>query len=204
MAGKVIRPCAFFRSGSGLADRSAAVYGWGGFANMVCVSPTSTIRHIYITAVRSATWCTTCRLCVVTSIARPSLSRKSFDRFNTSPWTDTSRPAVGSSAMINRGSRAIARATPTRRAWPSSTALTEKGPSAVDHPSKKRQRNPGIGKLTPHAEWVREQVAAKGEITLDEMAARLKAERGVSVAASSIWRLFQRLGLSHKKRPSGA
>ena len=68
----------------------------------------------------------------------------------------------------------------------------------------KRQGNPGIGKLTPHEDWVRAQMDAKGEITLDEMAARLEAERGVRVDPSSVWRLFQRLGLSHKKRPPGA
>ena len=51
----------------------------------------------------------------------------------------------------------------------------------------KRQGNPGIGKLTPHEDWV-----------------RLLAERGVSVDPSSVWRLFQRLGLTHKKRHSGA
>ncbi len=68
----------------------------------------------------------------------------------------------------------------------------------------KPQGNPGIGKLTPHAAWIREEVEAKGEITLDEMAARLEAERGVCVAPSSVWRLFQRLGLTHKKRHSGA
>lgn len=70
--------------------------------------------------------------------------------------------------------------------------------------SPKRQGNPGLGKLTPHEDWVRAQVGAKGEITLDEMAARLLAERGVSVDPSSVWRLFQRLGLTHKKRHSGA
>ena len=64
----------------------------------------------------------------------------------------------------------------------------------------KRQGNPGIGKLTPHEDWVRAQVDVKGEITLDEMAARLLAERGVSVDPSSVWRLFQRLGLTHKKK----
>jgi len=68
----------------------------------------------------------------------------------------------------------------------------------------KPQGNPGIGKLTPHEEWVRAQVDAKGEITLNEMSARLAAERGVSVDPSSVWRLFRRLGLTHKKRPSGA
>lgn len=68
----------------------------------------------------------------------------------------------------------------------------------------KRQGNPGIGKLTPHEDWVRAQVADKGEVTLDEMAARLEAERGVRVDPSSVWRLFGRLGLTHKKRPAGA
>lgn len=68
----------------------------------------------------------------------------------------------------------------------------------------KRQGNPGIGKLTPHESWVRSQMEAKGETTLDEMAARLEAERGIRVAPSSVWRLFKRLGLTHKKRHSGA
>lgn len=66
--------------------------------------------------------------------------------------------------------------------------------------SPKRQGNLGIGKLTPHEDWVRTQVDAKGEITLDEMAALLLSERGVSVNPSSVWRLFRRLGLTHKKR----
>lgn len=68
----------------------------------------------------------------------------------------------------------------------------------------KRQGNLGIGKLTPHETWVRDQVDAKGEITLDEMVVRLAAERGVSVDPSSVWRLFQRLGLTHTKRHSVA
>ncbi len=44
----------------------------------------------------------------------------------------------------------------------------------------KRQGNPGIGKLTPHEDWVRAQVETRGEITLDEMTARLLSERGIS------------------------
>jgi len=67
----------------------------------------------------------------------------------------------------------------------------------------RRQGNPGIGKLTPHADWVRSQVEAGGGITLDEMAVRLEAERGIRVDPSSVWRLFKRLGLSHKKNTSG-
>jgi len=68
----------------------------------------------------------------------------------------------------------------------------------------KRQGNPGIGKLTPHEDWVRAQVAARGEITLEEMAALLEVKRGVRAHPSSVWRLFQRLGLTHKKRPASA
>ncbi len=68
----------------------------------------------------------------------------------------------------------------------------------------KRQGNPGFGKLTPHEDWVRAQIDAKGEITLVEMALRLDAERGVRVDPSSVWRLLQRLGLTHKKRYSRA
>ncbi len=70
--------------------------------------------------------------------------------------------------------------------------------------SPKRQGNPGIGKLTPHEDWVRTQVRAKGEVTLEEMAELLAVERGVRAHPSSVWRLFRRLGLTHKKRPSGA
>jgi len=43
----------------------------------------------------------------------------------------------------------------------------------------KRQGNLGVGKLTPHETWVKEQVGVKGEITLDEMVARLATERCV-------------------------
>ena len=64
----------------------------------------------------------------------------------------------------------------------------------------KLQGNPGIGKLTPHETWMRAQVDTRGDITLDEMAVRLQAERGVSVDPNSVWRLFQRLGLTHKTR----
>ena len=68
----------------------------------------------------------------------------------------------------------------------------------------KRRGNPGIGKLTPHESRVREQVKAKGEITLDEMAARLRTDRGVFVDPGSVWRLFQRLGLTHTQKHSSA
>ena len=64
----------------------------------------------------------------------------------------------------------------------------------------KRQDNPGIGKLTPHEDSARARMDAKGEITLEERAARLKVDRDVRVGPDPVWRLFRRLGLTHKKR----
>jgi transposase len=45
-------------------------------------------------------------------------------------------------------------------------------------------------------------VQEDGDLTLDELCARL-GDRGVSVHRSSVGRLLARLGLSHKKKPSG-
>ena len=50
--------------------------------------------------------------------ARPRSRCSPSIRFRTSPWTETSSPAVGSSAMSSAGVSASARATPTRRACP--------------------------------------------------------------------------------------
>lgn len=70
--------------------------------------------------------------------------------------------------------------------------------------SAKRQGNPGFGKLTPYADWVRSKVDAKGDITLDEMVALLANEKKIAVHRSSVGRLLHRLGLAHKKRPASA
>ena len=51
-------------------------------------------------------------------VAEPMVALQVSIRFRISPWTDTSRPAVGSSAITSRGRRARARATPTLRACP--------------------------------------------------------------------------------------
>lgn len=61
---------------------------------------------------------------------------------------------------------------------------------------------PGSGKLAPHVAFVRAQMAASGEPTLDELRAALEA-RGVLVHRSSVGRLLHRLGLSHKKNTTG-
>ena len=66
----------------------------------------------------------------------------------------------------------------------------------------RRQGNPGIGKLSEHGEWVRQRVGENGDLTLDELCVEL-AGRGVIVHRSSVGRWLARLGLSHKKKPSG-
>lgn len=66
----------------------------------------------------------------------------------------------------------------------------------------KSQGKIGGGKLRNHESWVHWRVEENGEITLDELCVEL-AERGVIVHRSSVGRLLSRLGLSHKKKPSG-
>jgi transposase len=68
----------------------------------------------------------------------------------------------------------------------------------------KLQGNPGRGKLTDVKDWVQGRIAARPDLTIDELTAELGAEHGLNVHRSSVGRLLIRLGLSHKKRPSGA
>lgn len=67
---------------------------------------------------------------------------------------------------------------------------------------RRQGHSPGWGKLAPHAAFVRERMAAVGELTLDELCVQLEG-RGVSVHRSSVGRLLHRLGLSHKKNSAG-
>lgn len=57
----------------------------------------------------------------------------------------------------------------------------------------------GGGKLADHAVFVRERLERNGDLTLDELCVDLEG-RGVTVHRSSVGRLLDRLGLSHKKR----
>ena len=60
----------------------------------------------------------------------------------------------------------------------------------------------GGGKLAAHADFVRTRVKENGDLTLDELCVALE-ERGVTIHRSNVGRLLHRLGLSHKKDPSG-
>ncbi len=62
--------------------------------------------------------------------------------------------------------------------------------------------NRGHGKLEPYKDWLKARVAAKGDITLEQLRHELKEQFGVEVHHWSVGRLLHRLGLSHKKRRS--
>ena len=66
----------------------------------------------------------------------------------------------------------------------------------------KRQGNPGRGKLANVTGWVRDRIAIRPDLTLDDLTAELEARHGLAVHRSSVGRLLHRLGLSHKKRPA--
>ncbi len=69
----------------------------------------------------------------------------------------------------------------------------------------RRQGNGGgHGKLAAVTDWIEARVAARGEITLDELAAELADTHGLVVHRGTVWRVLRGLGLTHKKRPSGA
>jgi len=67
----------------------------------------------------------------------------------------------------------------------------------------KSQGNPGRGKLIGLSDWVQNRITSQPDLTIDELTAELATEHGLNVHRSSVGRLLHRLGLSHKKRPSG-
>ena len=62
-----------------------------------------------------------------------------------------------------------------------------------------RQGHSGDGKLAPYGVWVRDRLASKADLTLDEIVAELASVHGLSVHRASVGRRLHRLGLSHKK-----
>lgn len=66
----------------------------------------------------------------------------------------------------------------------------------------KKQGRGGGGKLNDHHTWLRQRLTENGDLTLDELCVELE-ERDVIVHRASVGRLLHRLGLSHKKKPSG-
>ena len=63
----------------------------------------------------------------------------------------------------------------------------------------KAQGNHAEGKLAPYAIWLRDRLAQKGDLTLDEIVVEMASVHGVSVHRGSVGKWLHRLGLSHKK-----
>ena len=61
------------------------------------------------------------------------------------------------------------------------------------------QGNHAEGKLAPYAAWLRDRLAQKADLTLDEIVAELAAVHDLSVHRGSVGKWLHRLGLSHKK-----
>ena len=61
------------------------------------------------------------------------------------------------------------------------------------------QGNHAEGKLAPYAAWLRDRLAVKGCLTLDEIVAEMASVHGVCVHCGSVGKWLHRLGLSHKK-----
>ena len=59
------------------------------------------------------------------------------------------------------------------------------------------------GKLAPHLPALLEWVEAEPDITMPELAAKLKAEKDVTVHPASLLRVLLQAGLSFKKKPAG-
>ncbi len=63
-------------------------------------------------------------------------------------------------------------------------------PQGGDHRSEK---------IEAHADWLLDRVKATPDITLAELCAELK-DRGLKTVPSTVWRFFDRHGLTFKKR----
>lgn len=63
----------------------------------------------------------------------------------------------------------------------------------------KAQGNHAEGKLAPHGGWLRDRLAAKADLTRDEIVAELANAHGVTVHRGSVGKWLHRLDLSHEK-----
>lgn len=64
-------------------------------------------------------------------------------------------------------------------------------------------RPPGGGKLAAHRDFLIEQVQAKPDTTMPELAARLRRERGVTASPASLSRVLCLAGFTYKKSADG-
>ncbi len=62
-----------------------------------------------------------------------------------------------------------------------------------------RQGKPKGSVLNPHADFIRELIDTRPDITLQEIAERLARERSVKVVYTAVWKFLDRHGLTNKK-----
>jgi transposase len=69
------------------------------------------------------------------------------------------------------------------------------------------EAKPGTGHtrspLKRHERWLLELVATEPDLTLEEIRARLRSEKKMKVAISSIWRFYDRHNITFKKNSAG-
>ena len=53
--------------------------------------------------------------------------------------------------------------------------------------------------LEKHRQWLLDLVAAEPDLTLDEIGVRLRSNKKLRAATSSVWRFYERHGISFKK-----
>jgi transposase len=64
----------------------------------------------------------------------------------------------------------------------------------------KRQGNGGgHGKLVGVQDWISDRIAAKPDLTLDELATELSQAHAITVHPVTVWRTLKGLDLTHKK-----
>jgi transposase len=63
-----------------------------------------------------------------------------------------------------------------------------------------KQGKPKGSVLDAHADFILGALRSKPDMTLDEMAERLAAERDVKVVRTAVWKFLDRHGQTHKKR----
>ena len=66
------------------------------------------------------------------------------------------------------------------------------------------QGRPRRSKLDPHEAFLRGLIDAKDDITLEEMRARLRAERDLTVGLGTLWRFLDARDLTYKKKTAHA
>jgi transposase len=70
--------------------------------------------------------------------------------------------------------------------------------SVAAKPGTGHSRSP----LQAHAEWLLDLVAKEPDLTLEEIRDRLRREKKLAVATSSVWRFYDRHEITFKKSPA--